>query len=81
MPVLLATDADPRENEAGAAGFYVSKHFPALKLPRLQVLTVAELLSGKHAQYPRMNVATFKKAERQRKDGEAQKGLFTDADH
>lgn len=65
---------------AGATGFYVPKYFPSFKFPRLQVLTVAELLSGRQAQYPRMNVATFKKAERQRKDGETQEGLFADTD-
>jgi site-specific DNA-methyltransferase (adenine-specific) len=78
--ITLEEPTAPMLKEAGAAGFYVPKHFPGYKFPRLQVLTVEELLGGGQAQYPRMNVATFKKAERQRKDGETQKGLFADAD-
>ena len=67
--------------EASAAGFYVPKHFPGYKFPKLQILTIEELLAGKEAQYPRMNVATFKKAERLRKNTDVQKRLFaTDSD-
>jgi site-specific DNA-methyltransferase (adenine-specific) len=78
--ITLEEPTSPMLKEAGSAGFYVPKHFPGYKFPRLQVLTVEELLTGGQAQYPKMNVATFKKAERQRKDGETQKGLFADAD-
>ncbi len=74
--ITLENPTSPMLKEAGAAGFYVPEHFPGLKFPKLQILTIEELLSGKQAQYPRMNVATFKKAERLRKGLEAQKGLF-----
>ncbi len=37
--------------EAAAAGFYEPKDFPG-RYPRLQILTVAELLSGKGARIP-----------------------------
>lgn len=49
--------------EAAGAGFYVSTAWKR-KHPRLQVLTVAELLEGKRIDYPpsaQVNV-TFKKA-------------------
>jgi len=74
--ITLESPTSPMLKEAGAAGFYVPAHFPGLKFPKLQILTIEELLGGKQAQYPRMNVATFKKAERLRKGLEAQKGLF-----
>jgi site-specific DNA-methyltransferase (adenine-specific) len=74
--ITLENPTSPMLKEAGAAGFYVPMHFPGLKFPKLQILTIEELLGGKQAQYPRMNVATFKKAERLRKGLEAQKDLF-----
>jgi site-specific DNA-methyltransferase (adenine-specific) len=74
--ITLESPTSPMLKEAGAAGFYVPAHFPGLKFPKLQILTIEELLGGKQAQYSRMNVATFKKAERLRKGFEAQKGLF-----
>ena len=47
--------------EAAAAGFYDS---PWGKHPRIQILTVAELLEGKRIDYPPSKVVnvTFKKA-------------------
>jgi len=60
--------------EAVAAGFYEPEFFPGKKFPRIQILTVKELLEGKELQYPRMAVTTFKKAERKRKCGEQEQG-------
>ena len=59
--------------EAAAAGFYESKDFPG-RYPRLQILTVAELLEGKRIRYPDHRVETFAKAERKTKH--EQEGLF-----
>ena len=54
----------PMEKEAASAGFYEPEHFNRKKFPRLQILTVAELLAGKEVQYPRVApAATFKVAE------------------
>ena len=39
--------------EAVTAGFYVPEYFPDQRFPRLQILTIAKLLQGKQAQYPR----------------------------
>ena len=60
--------------EAVSAGFYQS-HWG--NFPRLQILTIEDLLTGKAtALYPRMNAATFKRATRQRRTQGEQSGLF-----
>jgi site-specific DNA-methyltransferase (adenine-specific) len=54
--------------EAATAGFYEPEHLPGLEFPRLQILTIEELLAGKKLAYPRLVPnATFRKAPRQRK--------------
>jgi site-specific DNA-methyltransferase (adenine-specific) len=60
--------------EAAEAGFYQP---PGLtdKYPRLQILSVAELLAGKKIEYPRLLDVTFKKAPRARKAAEEQMPL------
>ena len=56
------------DKEAATAGFYEPERFPGKRYPRLQVLTIADLLDGKEFQYPRMAPAdTFKRAKRKRK--------------
>ena len=58
-----------RRSQTGAtaaAGFYGSKEFPG-RYPRLQILTIAELLAGKKLEYPAHRVETFAKAERKTK--------------
>jgi hypothetical protein len=60
--------------EAVSAGFYNSQWG---NFPRLQILTVEDLLSGNAtALYPRMNAATFKRAARHRRAQGEQGGLF-----
>jgi site-specific DNA-methyltransferase (adenine-specific) len=60
--------------EAVSAGFYQS-HWG--NFPRLQILTIEDLLTGKTtALYPRLNAATFKRATRQRRPQGEQSGLF-----
>jgi hypothetical protein len=49
--------------EAASAGFYEPRDFPG-RYPRLQILTIAELLEGKKIQFPEHRVETFAKAER-----------------
>jgi len=62
--------------EAAEAGFYKP---PGLedRYPRLQILTIEELLAGKGIQYPRMLEVTFKKAPRSRRAAEEQIPLGT----
>ncbi len=59
--------------EAASAGFYEPKDLPG-RYPRLQILTIAELLAGKKLEYPVHRVETFAKAERKTKN--EQQGLF-----
>lgn len=60
--------------EAVSAGFYNSQWG---NFPRLQILTIADLLTGAAtAHYPRLNAATFKRATRQRRTQGEQSGLF-----
>jgi hypothetical protein len=74
--ITLREPTKPMLTEAAAAGFYESKDLPG-RYPRLQILTVAQLLAGKKLEYPSGPVArdeTFAKAERKTKT--QQEGLF-----
>jgi hypothetical protein len=64
--ITLREPTKPMLTEAAAAGFYESKDFPG-RYPRLQILTIAELLAGKRILYPNHRVETFAKAERKTK--------------
>jgi len=59
--------------EAASTGFYEPKELPG-RYPRLQIVTVAELLGGKKLEYPTHRVETFAKAERKTKS--SQEDLF-----
>jgi DNA modification methylase len=71
--ITLREPTKPMLTEAAATGFYESKEFPG-RYPRLQILTIAELLAGKKLEYPAHRVETFAKAERKTKS--QQEGLF-----
>ena len=71
--ITLREPTKPMIKEAVSAGFYEPKDFPG-RYPRLQILTVAELLEGKKIQFPEHRVETFAKAER--KTRHQQEGLF-----
>ena len=64
--ITLREPTKPMLTEAAAAGFYESKDFPG-RYPRLQILTIAELLESKKIQYPEHRVETFAKAARKTK--------------
>ena len=66
-------DSTPMLMEAAATGFYESKDFTG-RYPRLQILSIAELLAGKELGYPAHRVETFAKAKRKTKH--SQEGLF-----
>ena len=71
--ITVGEPTKPMPTEAAATGFYESKDFPG-RYPRLQILTIAELLAGKKLEYPTHRVETFAKAERKTKH--EQEGLF-----
>ena len=48
--------------------YQVPEYFPDQRFPRVQILTIAELLQGTQTQYPRYApTATFKQASRRQK--------------
>ena len=68
----LEEPTGPMKTEAAEAGFYDP---PGLQeeVPRLQILTIEQLLAGKKLEYPKTaNQATFKKAPRKRKEKRSQ---------
>ena len=56
----------PMEKEAAAAGFFET---PFEKVPRIQIITLAELFQGKRPRIPRIDsAATFNAAAREKTD-------------
>ena len=64
--VTLRPATEPMRQEALSAGFYEPEHYPDHSYHRVQILTIADLLSGDaKADYPRMGMqSTFKRAPR-----------------
>src|SRR5438876_8919682 len=61
--ISMEAPTKPMLKEAAEAGFYQPPGL-ANKYPRLQILSIAELLVGKQVEYPRMLDVTYKKAPR-----------------
>ncbi len=75
--ITLEPPTRPMRSEAAAAGFYEPSHFLEHKFPRVQILTIEELLSGAQAQYPRFAPeATFRKAPRRLRQQSEQKRMI-----
>lgn len=76
--LTLKPPTRPMQEEAAAAGFYEPEHFPGHRYPRMQILTIAEILAGRSLEYPRFAPpGTFKKAARRVRDpGERQDKLL-----
>jgi len=78
--VLISMEAPtkPMLKEAAEAGFYKP---PGLqdKYPRIQILTIEELLEGKQVAHPRLLDATFKKAPKSRPAAEKKMPLPFDS--
>ena len=74
--ITLAEPTAPMLQEALAAGFYEPQCFPGQRCPRLQILTIAQLLAGQQPEYPRMAPpATFQQAPRRRRPQGQQSNL------
>lgn len=74
--ITLEEPTRPMKEEAVSAGFYEPEHFPGTSYPKIQILTIRELLEGKNVEYPRLApVATFKRAKKQSKNQEEQARL------
>lgn len=75
--LLVTLEAPSRDMvaEAAAAGFYHSPGWDK-DYPRLQILTVADLLGGAAVQMPQQASITFKQAQKVKPDGATQQELF-----
>lgn len=71
--ISLEPATKPMEKEAASAGFYDSPF--GKKYPRLQLVTVGELLASKEIEYPRTLDVTFKRAPRARAAAAKSMGL------
>ncbi|PYV57866.1 MAG: hypothetical protein DMG98_09240 [Acidobacteria bacterium] len=61
--ISMEAPTKPMLKEAAEAGFYQPPGL-ANKYPRLQILSIAELLVGKQVEYPRLLDVRYKKAPR-----------------
>ncbi len=78
--VCLAEPTKPMTIEAAAAGFYTSAANKEAKFPRIQILTIADLLEGTSvARYPSLDAGalTFKKAALEHGEDKQQDWLST----
>jgi hypothetical protein len=70
--VSLEEPTGPMRAEAADAGFYVSHELDNPKYPRIQLLTIEQLLGGKKVDCPhialRMDTPTFKKAPKAKRE-------------
>ncbi len=74
--VTLQKPTGPMLSEAASGGLYTPEHFPGTEYPRVQILTIEELLVGKRAEYPRLAPeATFRRAQRRRRSAGSQSQL------
>ena len=65
--ITLNQPTRPMIQEATSAGIYTPEHYPDHHYPRVQILTIEDLLSGTQAEYPRYAPdATFARAPRRR---------------
>ena len=75
--ITLEPPTAPMRSEAAAAGFYEPSHFLDHRFPRVQILTIEELLSGARAHYPRFAPdATFRRAPRRQRQQREQKRMI-----
>jgi site-specific DNA-methyltransferase (adenine-specific) len=76
--ISMESPSKPMVKEAAEAGFYKSPHLDDT-FPRIQILTVEQLLKGEQMKYPRWVDATFKKAPRAREKEAVNMALPLDA--
>ena len=74
--ITLQPPTEPMRQEALSAGIYTPEHFPDQQHPRVQILTIEELLAGAAVSYPRGGApATFRQAPRRRRSQGQQSNL------
>ncbi len=66
--ITLEEPTEPMNQEAIAAGFYKPESLPGNRYPKVQIMTIEQLLDGAQPDYPRFAAAqTFRKAPRRRR--------------
>lgn len=66
--VTLEEPSGPMKTEAAVAGYYEPEYAPEQRVPKIQLLTISDLLAGARVALPRLApIDTFKKAPKQRK--------------
>ncbi len=67
--ITLEEPSQKMREEAASAGFWSPAHNPELRFPRIQILTIEELLAGRGIDCPylRHGTATFRRAPRDRR--------------
>jgi len=67
--ITLEPATKPMSQEAVSAGYYAPEHLAKEHtVPKIQIVTIAELLEGAQILYPRLLVTTFKQAQRKYKE-------------
>ena len=72
--IILKGQTREMAREAAIAGYYTPEHFPGRRFPRIQILTIEEILAGKRIEHPELSPSVVKQAERKTKD--EQRPLF-----
>ncbi len=76
--ITLEEPTEPMRQEAIAASFYEPENLPGNQYPKVQILTIEQLLNGEQPEYPRFAAPqTFRKAPRRTEEG-LQGGFFGD---
>ena len=76
--VTLEQPTEPMNQEAIAAGFYEPDSLPGNRYPKVQILTIEQLLDGVQPEYPRFAAPqTFRKAPRRKRQQGVQQPLDT----
>jgi len=75
--ITLREPTKEMRGEAASAGFYEPPIPLSAKYPRIQILTVSELLGGRRVEYPPQSNITFRKAPRARRRLPSDPGLFS----
>ena len=74
--ITLEAPTEPMRQEAIAAGFYEPESLPGNQFPRVQILTIEQLLNGDQPHYPRFAAPqTFRKAPRRKRQQGVQQSL------
>ena len=74
--ITLEESTEPMRQEAIAAGFYEPESLPGNQFPRVQILTIEQLLNGDQPEYPRFAAPqTFRKAPRRKRQQGVQQTL------